>query len=227
VIEPLAESRPDWKILCQVAHQMGAAGFDFAGPREIWDEIRSLWGAGAGISYARLAEAGLQWPCPAQDHPGTAVLHEKSFAKHRRAVLRSIDWRAPEETVSKKFPILLNTGRTLYQFNAGTMTMRTPNVKLRPTDTIDVSTSDAVKQGLRDAERVRVSSRYGSADLPVRVVGTLRPGEAFATFHTAEAFLNRVTGWECDSITGTPQYKLTAVRIDKVAPDEPAFRVQR
>jgi formate dehydrogenase major subunit len=130
-----------------------------------------------------------------------------------------IDWHAPEEATSKEFPILLTTGRLLYQFNAGTMTMRSDNARFRPVDTLDVSPTDALKHSIRTGDRVRITSRHGSAELPVRILDIIRPGEAFGTFHTSEVFLNRVTGWERDAVTQTPQYKVTAIRIEKL-PDQ-------
>lgn len=216
-IEPLGESRPDSEPLCSVAQALGHAdGFSFATPEAIWNEIRSLWPAGAGMSYARLEQGGLQWPCPTEDHPGTAILHVNSFAGGHRAGLRSIEWKASAECVSDEFPILLNTGRLLYQFNAGTMTMRTPNVFWRPTDTLDLSLEDARRLDLATGDRVKVISRHGAAELPARVLETMRPGDAFATFHSPDVFLNHLTGPGRDNITGTPEYKVTAVRIEKL-----------
>ena len=215
-IRPVGESRPDWEILCAVASAMGSPGFSFASPEEIWNEVRAVWPAGAGMSYSRLDQSGLQWPCPAEDHPGTAILHAEAFADGHRAALRRIDWCAPGEAISKEYPILLTTGRLLYQFNAGTMTMRSGNVHFRPADTLDLSPATALAENIRTGDRVRITSCHGSAELAVRILDSIRPGEAFATFHTAEVFLNRVTGWERDTVTDTPQYKVTAIRVEKL-----------
>jgi formate dehydrogenase major subunit len=215
-IAAVGESRPDWQILCAAARALGHAdGFAFASAEQIWDEIRSLWKAGAGMSYARLEQGGLQWPCPTEDHPGTRILHEQAFASGARATLRCIDLALTAEARSDEFPLVLMTGRTLYQFNAGTMTMRTRNTVLRPRDVLDVSPEDADRLGLRDGDCVVVRSRYGKATLPVRRNSAVKPSELFATFHTAEAFLNRVIGPERDRATHTPQYKVTAVRIER------------
>jgi formate dehydrogenase major subunit len=217
-IDPAGKSRADWEIVCAVAQAMGhRRGFSFADAEEIWNEIRSVWSAGAGISYVRLDRGGLQWPCPAEDHPGTRILHSETFANGPRAALRRVNWQAPREAVSDEFPIVLTTGRLLYQFNAGTMTMRTDNVFWRPTDTLDLSPQDARTRSIATGEHVRVVSRWGSAELPARIVDTVKPGEAFATFHSPEVFLNRITGPERDTVTATPQYKFTAIRIEKLA----------
>ncbi len=218
-IPPVGESHPDWQILCDVARAMGhEREFSFASPEEVWNEIRSVWSAGAGITYSRLERGGLQWPCPAENHPGTAILHEAQFAGGTRAALERIPWIRTAENATAEYPITLITGRTLYQFNAGTMTMRTPNVFWRPVDTLDVAPADARRYGLAEGERVRVISRYGRTELPVRLIPEVQTGEAFATFHTGEAFVNALTGSGRDHAIGTPEYKVTAIRLEKIEP---------
>jgi formate dehydrogenase major subunit len=208
----------DWEIICELARAMGKGKFfDFHSPQEIWEEIRSVWKAGHGITYARLEEAGLQWPCPTEDHPGTAVLHTKSFPSAQRAPLKRIEFAASHETTSPEFPFVLTTGRTLYQFNAGTMTMRTANVELRPTDTLDISSEDAMRLELNDGEQVRVRSRYGEIFVPIRINPAVKPGELFATFHTTDVFVNRLIGSGRDNVVHTPEYKIVAARIEKLS----------
>jgi formate dehydrogenase major subunit len=107
------------------------------------------------------------------------------------------------------------TGRCLYQFNAGTMTARTPNRDLRPSDVLDMSPGDATENGFHDGEQVRVVSRYGSAVLPVRVNAAMAGGQLFATFHTPDLRINIVTGPHRDPATGTPEYKLTVARVER------------
>src|SRR4030095_7294730 len=117
----------------------------------------------------RLEHGGLQWPCPSEDHPGTTILHTDSFPHGQRAPLKRVKFAATAETTAGEFPFLLTTGRTLYQFNAGTMTMRTPNAKLRITDTLDIHPTDAARLNLSDGDRVRVRSRHGEAAIPLRL----------------------------------------------------------
>jgi formate dehydrogenase major subunit len=215
-IEPVGQSKPDWEILCMLARAIGKGEFfDYASPDAIWNEIRKVWKAGSGISYSRLEEAGLQWPCPTEDHPGTQVLHSEAFPIGNKAALRRIDYKPTAETPTEEFPFLLTTGRTLYQFNAGTMTMRTENVALRKTDTLDISPDDAEHLGVRDGEMVRVSSRWGEVMMPVRISISVSPGELFATFHDRSIFLNYVTSAHHDSYVGAPEYKVVAVRVER------------
>ena len=109
---------------------------------------------------------------------------------------------------------MLITGRTLHHFNAGTMTMRTRNRVLRPADYLEVSSDDAQAIGAKDGTRVRVVSRYGGTQLPIKVSAEVKPGEVFATFHTADSFLNCVTSPLRDGYVWTPEYNITAVRLE-------------
>jgi formate dehydrogenase major subunit len=124
-----------------------------------------------------------------------------------------VDWIPSAEVTTDEYPFLLTTGRALFQFNAGTMTGRTPHGSLHPRDVLSISPDDARRLGIRDGDHVRLRSRHGEAVLPARLDPGMRPGELFATFHTVEAFLNRVTGRSRDTQTGTPEYKVTAVTI--------------
>ena len=218
-LEPAGQSKSDWEIICLVARAMGKTeSFDFHSAEEIWDEVRAVWKAGRGITYERIARAGLQWPCPAEDHPGTTFLHADAFPSGRRASLRRVEYRPSGEVTDAEFPFMLTTGRTLYQFNAGTMTMRTPNAQLRATDYLDISREDAERLEIRDGEIIRLRSRHGEASLPAHLTPTVKPGELFATFHTPQVFLNRVTGPRRDRFVKTPEYKVTAVRLEKHRP---------
>jgi len=211
-IAPPNEARGDAEILCALAAAMGQpAGFGFASAEAVWDEARAVWPNGAGMSYARLDHGGLQWPCPDEDHPGTALLHRDG----PRVALRPIAYRPTVETTTAELPLVLVTGRRLYQFNAGTMTDRTPNAMLQPADVLGISPDDAGRYGLAHGDRVIVRSRHGEAALAVAIDRAVRAGEVFATFHTAEALINRVTSNERDPITHTPEYKVTAVTLER------------
>jgi len=219
VIDPVGDSRPDWDALRLAAGAMGhAADFPYASAADIWEEIRRVWPVGAGIGYERLdREHGLQWPCPHDDHPGTTILHADGFARPGgRARLASVPYRPPADAPSEPYPLVLVTGRNLYAFNAGTMTGRTANVTLRPTDTLEISVDDADRLGVVDGAAVRVTSRSGSIELVAEVTDRVRPGELFATFNDARRRVNRVTGPHGDEHTRTPEYKVTAVRVDAV-----------
>ncbi|HTR50296.1 MAG TPA: formate dehydrogenase subunit alpha [Kofleriaceae bacterium] len=216
-VTPRGPSRADWQILCAIATAMGhAREFAFASPCEIWDEIRRVWPAGGGITYERLEHAGLQWPCPSEDHPGTQRLHATAFATSATAPLHAAEYQSSREQPDREHPFVLNTGRRLYQFNAGTMTGRTENQQLQPEDVVEISSIDAGRIGIRSGDRVQLVSRYGQAELAAAISDRVREGELFATFHTAAVFLNHLTGPGHDAITNTPEYKRTAVRIQRI-----------
>jgi formate dehydrogenase major subunit len=220
VVDPPGEARTDWDALCRVALAMDRGeGFVFESAEQIWNEIRRVWPAARGMTYGRLDRQGLQWPCPDEQHPGTTLLHSASFTLGSRVELRCIDYAPTPEQPSPDFPFVLNTGRSLYQFNAGTMTMRTRNRMLRPTDRLDVSPIDAAKLGLVEGQRVRVSSRYGQAVLPVHVDDAVGAGSLFATFSDPASVINAVVGSRTDPHTETPEYKITAVRLEPVVDD--------
>lgn len=216
-LPPPGQARPDWLILCQLAARLGKAdSFAFSSPEAVWDEIRKVWKAGAGISYARLEHGGLQWPCPSEAHPGTTLLHVDSFAGAPRAALRHVDYQPTGETVSSAYPLVLITGRKLYQFNAGTMTARTPNLELRPVDLLDISPADATRYGLTEGQRISVVSRRGRVSMTVNIDPGLLSGHLFCTFHSPEVFVNELTSSERDPVTHTPEYKVVAVRLEPI-----------
>jgi len=215
--EPPAGALTDWRILCDLARTMGRThGFEYDSAEAIWDEVRSVWPAGAGITYARLESGGIQWPCPDETHRGTTRLHETSFAHGPRASLRGREPSASDENPSDDFPLVLITGRHRFAFNAGTMTSRTDHAELRPRDVLEIAPSDATRLGLHDGQRVVVESAHGRTELPIELRPWMRTGEVFTTFHDATSFVNRLIGDGVDPKTHTPEYKRTAVRIRPV-----------
>ncbi len=224
-LSPRGEARPDWEIICQIATVMGKQKFfDFHSTEDIWNEIRGVWKTGQGITYDRIQHAGLQWPCPDETHPGTAILHQDSFLNSSSTSLACIDFTNSSEVPSIRYPLLLVTGRTLHQFNSGTMTSRSGNKDLRFTDYLDVSQADAHSIGLIENDWVEVKSQYGKTVLPVHISTALQQGQVFATFHDNTRLVNRVTGPYRDADTDTPEYKLTAVNVRKVQGPQPPLR---
>ncbi len=220
VIEPIGNSRSDWEIICGLAKALDKGEFfDFNSAEDIWNEVRAVWKGSCGITYGRIEKAGLQWNCPDENHPGTQILHAEKFSSGERAALRRIKFISTKETISEEFPFLLNTGRTLYQFNAGTMTSRTKNIELRPTDLLYISPEDAENLKISNKEKVKMRSRYGKIELPVKINASVKNGELFTTFHDPAIFLNNLTSSRRDRFVQTPEYKVTAVCIEKIKPE--------
>jgi formate dehydrogenase major subunit len=214
------DAKADWEIVCLLAAALGdEENFRYSGPEEIWEEIRRVWAPGAGISYARLERpGGLQWPCPDEEHPGSAMLHGSVFGADvgTRARLRPVPFVRTTEQPSDEYPFVLVTGRSLYQFNAGTMTGRSATRWLRSGDRLDISAVDAEAIGIASGATVRVRSRYGAAELPAQITERVAPGTVFATFSDPAVAINAVTGTGRDPYTHTPEYKVTAVRLERV-----------
>ena len=214
----VGESKSDWKIVCELAEHMGFGQFfKYQSPEEIWKEVQKVWSAGSGISYERLEGGGVQWPCLSEDHPGTTILHSKTFPIGDRAAFSLIEFIPTPEQVNEEFPYLLSTGRTLTQFNAGTMTARTGNLEMHPTDYLDMCQADADELGVVEGDLVDLTSRYGTARLPVRILKTIKKSEMFTTFHDPRVFTNRVTSPHRDRVVMAPEYKVTAVKVEKAA----------
>lgn len=218
-IEPVGESRPDWRILLDLAQRMGHP-LGVAGPREAFDEMRRLVPSYAGVSYDRLdAAPGLQWPCPDEAHPGTATLHVGRFARGR-ARLATVSYVPPAEETDAAFPFLLTTGRGFLQYNSGTMTRRSRMEAGEPRCTVQVNPSDAARLGISDEDVVRVTSRRGSLEAAARL-WPIKEGVVWMPFHYAEAPVNRLTLDVVDPRCGITELKVCAVRLSRVGPAPP------
>ena len=215
--------RDDIEILCELSRRMGR---DLGNPKaeEIWNELRSLSPMHAGMSYARLEGAGLQWPCYDETHPGEMYLHARLWERPVTGPLApfsAVEYEPPVDNLDDEFPIRLTTGRRLDSYNTGVQTGRYAS-PLRFGETIDLSPADAVKFDIQDGDAVRVVSRRGCVVAPARIDGNLRAGLVFMTFH----FPDQVATYELtvdavDPKSGTSEFKATAVRIEKIAKMEP------
>jgi formate dehydrogenase major subunit len=218
-IEPPGEARPDLAILCDLARRLG---HDWGHPtaEEVWNELRSLSPMHAGMSYRRLEElGGIHWPCYDETHPGELFLHSRLWeepVRGARAPLIAVEFEPPVDALDEQYPIRLTTGRRLDSFNTGVQTSGYTS-PLRRGESLDLSPEDARDYGLAEGETVRVSSRRGSLEAPVRLDTTLRPGLAFMTLHFPDdVATNLLTIDATDPKSGTAEFKATAVRIDKL-----------
>lgn len=221
-LPPRGDVKTDLEVACLLGRRLGYpdhfafldnGASDAAAAEAVWEEIRRVWPVARGITYPRIEAAGIQWPCPSEDHPGTTVLHADGFPKGPRAAFRALTYRPSAEVPSGDYPFLMNTGRTLYHFNAATMTGRTRNLELQRDDWIQVHPKDAAALGILDDAPVLVETRHGQFPAHAWVTEAVQPGECFSVFHNPEAFVNRATGRGRDNFTETPEYKVTAARI--------------
>jgi formate dehydrogenase alpha subunit len=215
-VDAPGEAWDDWQIVARVAGRMGYA-MPYRNAEEIMDEIRRVTPSYAGISYARIEEEGLHWPCPNPEHPGTPVLHKGQFTRGR-GLFHAIDWLPPAERVDDDYPLYLTTGRVLYQYHTGTMTMKSEGLMDRaPESFLEISLRDARIHGIADGDRVTVTSRRGTISLVARVSPQAVDGTVFIPFHYAQAAANQLTNAALDPIAGIPEYKVCAVRIARAA----------
>jgi predicted molibdopterin-dependent oxidoreductase YjgC len=218
-VEPPGEARDDLAIIFELARRMG---HDWGEPsaERVWDEVRRLSPVHAGMSYARLeAEGGLQWPCYDETHPGELFLHSRLWedpVPGSRVPFVPVVHDPPIDRLDEDYPIRLTTGRRLDSYNTGVQTAgyRSP---LRRGETLDMSPEDAAAMGLAEGERVRVVSRRGEVEVPVRVDPGLRPGLTFMTLHFQDdVATNLLTIDATDPKSGTAEFKATAIRVEKL-----------
>jgi len=214
-VEAPGEAREDWLITCQIARLMGAEGFDFENTKQIMDEIACVTPSYGGICHERIEECGLQWPCPHKEHPGTPILHCDEFTCGRGRFI-PLEQRLPQELPDDEYPLVLSTGRSLYQYHTGTMTRRSAGLnRFKGEELAEIHPDDAEKLGICDGEYVRVVSRRGEVTAKARVTEASFPGTVYMTFHFAESPTNVLTSPALDPVAKTPEYKYCAVRIEK------------
>jgi predicted molibdopterin-dependent oxidoreductase YjgC len=223
-LDPPGDARDDLWIIGELARRMGC-DFGWASAEDCWDELRSLSPVHAGMSYPRLeALGGIQWPCYDEQHPGELYLHSRLWedpVPGNRAPFVPVDHDPPVDRLDDDFPIRLTTGRRLDSYNTGVQSGQYTS-PLRRGESLDVSPEDAERYGLEDGEVVRVVSRRGEVDVPVRIDASLRPGLTFMTLHFQDdVATNLLTIDATDPKSGTAEFKATAIRIEKLPAREP------
>ncbi|NPV62828.1 MAG: formate dehydrogenase subunit alpha [Methanotrichaceae archaeon] len=214
-ISPLA-GLENWEAICLLAGKMGYP-MSYAHPSEIMDEIASLAPMFAGVNFGRLGSAGLQWPCPSTDHPGTETMHVGRFSRGL-GKFNVVEHRPPAEEPDTEYPLVLTTGRRREHYNCGSMTRRSSGIMwVWPEETIEVSPADAGEFGVEDGETVLVRSRRGEVRVKARVTEKSSRGVAFMSFHYGDVLTNLLTNAALDPVAKTPEYKACAIRIEKIA----------
>jgi predicted molibdopterin-dependent oxidoreductase YjgC len=219
-LEPPGQARDDLWILFELARRLGH-DWGEASAERVWDEVRAISPVHRGMTYARLeAEGGLQWPCYDETHPGELFLHSRLWedpVPGNRAPFVPVEHDPPVDKLSDEFPMRLTTGRRLDSYNTGVQSGGY-NYPRRKREALDLSPEDIARMGLVEGERVRVVSRRGEVEAPVRVDPALRPGLAFMTFHFQdEVQVNNLTIDATDPKSGTAEFKATAIRVEKLA----------
>jgi formate dehydrogenase major subunit len=213
-VESPGETKDDWWITCEIGTRMGFE-MKYQNSEEIFEEIRTVTPSYAGITYERINEEGIPWPCPNIEHPGTPILHIGKFTRGK-GMLHAIEYIPPAEQADKEYPLYLTTGRLLYQYHTGTMTMKTEGLNERAPGTfVEISPADAAKLDLIDGQKVKVASRRGEIEANVKVSDKATSGTVFLPFHFATAAANRLTNSALDPVSKIPEFKVCAVKISK------------
>ncbi len=218
-VDVAGDTRLDTDIFTDLMNRMG-----YPQPRltaaQIMDEVAAVDPAYAGVSHARLDSdelrgRGLQWPCTAPDHPGTPILHVGSFTRGL-GMFKAERYRPSAEAPDADYPLIMMTGRVLYQYNACAMTGRTEGCNLNEgASFIEVNSEDADRLGIADGDRVKVTSRRGSIESKARVSGKTNPGETWMPFHFEDGNSNWLTIAALDDVARVPEFKVCAVRVER------------
>jgi formate dehydrogenase alpha subunit len=219
-VNPPGQAKADWQIFCELAGKMGfAQQFPFKSAGEIFTEIAKVTPSYGGMTYARLEKPeALHWPCPTADHPGTPILHKEKFAHpDGLGVFTPIEFKPPAEVPDTVFPLILTTGRCIWQWHTGTMTRRSVSLEAEePTGWIEINPEDAKALGIKDKEKVRAVTRRGQIEVPARVTKDIKKGVTFMPFHYKECAANILTNNALDPVAKIPEFKACAVRVEKL-----------
>ncbi len=218
VMEPLA-GLADWEVTMRLAQALGYP-MHYAHPSEIMDEIARLTPTFRGVSYEKLDRLGsIQWPCNDTAPEGTPTMHVGSFVRGKGRFYRT-EYVATAERSTSRYPLLLTTGRVLFQYNVGSQTRRTKNLAWQSEDRLEIHPDDAESRGIKDGDWVGVASRAGEIVVRAALTRRVARGVVYTTFHFPESGVNLVTTENSDWATNCPEYKVTAVEVVKVAQPE-------
>ncbi len=210
------QAKPNWWIFKEIARRMGHEWPSSSG-QEIWDnEVSVLAPSLAGIKYRRIENDGLQWPCPNEEHPGTAFLHRDGMFTHGKGVFNPVGWAPPAEVPDREYPFVLSTGRRLFHYHTRTQTGRSGMDQLLSEETADISADDAQKLGIKQDEYIKVKSRRGEVRVKAKITDQVPQGMVWMAFHFREGNANWLTNAVYDPNTLTAEYKACAVALEKL-----------
>jgi formate dehydrogenase major subunit len=211
-VMPSRVGKDEWQVVCEIATAMGYP-MSYSHPREIMDEIAATTPTFAGVSFDLLDEVGsVQWPCNEKAPLGTPTMHVDGFVRGKGLFVETA-YVPTLERSTRKFPLILTTGRILSQYNVGAQTRRTSNVAWHPEDILEIHPHDAEDRGIRDGDEVSLASRVGHTSLHAKISDRMPVGVVYTTFHHPVTGANVVTTEHSDWATNCPEYKVTAVQV--------------
>lgn len=214
-MEPLG-GKADWQATLGLAQALGCA-WDYESPEQIMQEIAALTPTFSGVTYDKIARLGsVQWPCTDEDHSGTPTMHEETFTRGLGQFIVT-EYVPTDERCTRRFPLIMTTGRILSQYNVGAQTRRTENSAWHDEDVLEIHPEDAQERGICEGDWVGISSRIGDTVLRAKLSQRVRPGVVYTTFHHPVSGANVITTDNSDWATNCPEYKVTAVQVTRVS----------
>ena len=211
-VMPPRQGKDEWQITQDLANALGYP-MHYESSAEIMDEIAALTPTFANVSFDFLDRVGsVQWPCNDDAPLGTPIMHVDRFVRGEGLFVET-DYVPTEERTSRRFPLLLTTGRILSQYNVGAQTRRTDNSIWYDEDLLEIHPADAETRGIREHDLVSLRSRKGDIALRATITERVQPGVVYTTFHNPETGANVVTTEYSDWATSCPEYKVTAVEV--------------
>ena len=202
----------DWEITMKLSEALGYP-MHYTHPSEIMDEIARLTPTFAGVTFEKLDQLGsVQWPCNEKAPEGTPIMHIGGFVRGKGRFMIT-EFIPTDERVTQRFPLILTTGRILTQYNVGAQTARTENNVWHPEDILEIHPQDAEDRGIKEGDRVALTSRAGDTTLHAHITERVQPGVVYTTFHHGFTGANVVTTEFSDWATNCPEYKVTAVEV--------------
>ncbi|WP_422770104.1 formate dehydrogenase subunit alpha [Plantactinospora sp. WMMC1484] len=219
-VMPPKTGKHEWQIVAEIAQAMGYP-MRYDDPSQIMDEIAALTPTFAGVSFDKLDKLGsVQWPCNDAAPEGTPIMHVDGFVRGRGRFVQT-PFVPTRERSTRKFPLILTTGRILSQYNVGAQTRRTGNVAWHPEDVLEIHPHDAEVRGINDGDEVTLASRVGATSLRAVFSDRMPVGVVYTTFHHPVTGANVVTTENSDWATNCPEYKVTAVQVGLKNPPAP------
>ncbi|SDL11676.1 formate dehydrogenase major subunit [Natronincola ferrireducens] len=215
-VEPVGEAKPDWVIFMELMNKLG---YDkkYNNVEEVFQEIRTVTPQYAGITYERIEEVGIQWPCPTEDHPGTKFLHGGKPARGA-GLLKPVEFVESNELNSEEYPLVLTTGRILYQYHTRTMTGKTEGINnIAPEAYVEINSKLAAAKSIEDGETIKVASRRGEITIKAKVTDIVDENVLFIPFHWGEGANVLTNDEDLDKYCKIPGLKVTGVKVEKLA----------
>ncbi len=213
-VEPPGKARADLDIIMEISRRLGYP-MNYRSPEDVLVEFGQVWPNLAGITYQRIEEKGIQWPCPDKGHPGTEYLYKTGFPKGK-IHFTPAPYTPAAEVASSDYPFVLTTGRNLYQYHSGSMTRRVKHIEEHAGEAyVEINPEDGKKLLIKDGEAIQVTSRRGSINIKARITPKVSQGTVFIPMHYSEAAANVITNDALDEHAKIPEFKVCAVKIGK------------